>query len=304
MKGGIPMWQFFSEEELQKLIDESETIKEFMKKLGYARYRAQTKRQIVEAYPNLDFSKFTNGIFQDLTGQTFGRLTVLRRDFSKTDEVYWICQCSCDKKTIVSVRAHSLKNKKSPTRSCGCLLEEARYNKIKDLSGQKFGHLTVLKRVDKDNKKVKYLCECDCSNKTRLVVLADNLRRGHTTSCGCMRSKGEYFVQENLSKMGINFEKEYSFCDLLSDKNVPLRFDFAIFDEKNKILGLIECQGPQHYQADDFLGGEEAFNKLKYHDEKKKQYCIQKNIPLVEIPYQDYLKIDEEYLREKLKNIL
>ena len=166
MKGGAPEWTKFSKEELQELINESNTIKEFIIKLGYAKYRASVKRDILKKYPDLDFSKFTAGRFQDLTGKQFGRLTVLERDFSKTDEVHWICQCSCEKKTIKSIRAVCLTRKKQPTLSCGCLVEETRHNRLKDLSGQKFGHLTVLRRVEENGKRVKYLCECDCENKT------------------------------------------------------------------------------------------------------------------------------------------
>ena len=33
---------------------------------------------------------------KDIAGETFGKLTVLQRDFSKTGpEVYWLCQCEC-----------------------------------------------------------------------------------------------------------------------------------------------------------------------------------------------------------------
>ena len=57
----------------------------------------------------------------DLTGATYGRLTVLRRDTTRTDhEVYWVCRCSCGKKT--STRGSLLKSGK--TQSCGCLRRE------------------------------------------------------------------------------------------------------------------------------------------------------------------------------------
>lgn len=59
----------------------------------------------------------------------------------------------------------------------------------KDLCGQRFGKLIVLKRAEKPQKcKTNgdyWLCRCDCGNET--VVLGSNLRRGHTTSCGCKK---------------------------------------------------------------------------------------------------------------------
>ena len=57
----------------------------------------------------------------DLTGQLFGRLTVLERDTSKPMGkncfAYWKCRCQCG--NIVSVRGDHLRDK--TTSSCGCL---------------------------------------------------------------------------------------------------------------------------------------------------------------------------------------
>lgn len=55
-----------------------------------------------------------------------------------------------------------------------------------NMIGRKFGKLTVIeecKERDKYNK-IKYKCKCDCDNIT--IVLGSNLRRGNTTSCGCL----------------------------------------------------------------------------------------------------------------------
>lgn len=60
-----------------------------------------------------------------------------------------------------------------------------------DITGQRFGKLTAVKpvyRVDSKSGKSKrmWLCKCDCGNKK--VVLATNLTKGITRSCGCLRS--------------------------------------------------------------------------------------------------------------------
>jgi hypothetical protein len=57
-----------------------------------------------------------------------------------------------------------------------------------DLTGQKFGKLTVIERtgVDKHHHTT-WLCECDCGNRITTTTL--DLRREHTTSCGCIRAK-------------------------------------------------------------------------------------------------------------------
>lgn len=57
----------------------------------------------------------------DLTGQRFGRLTVLSRDVEKKgNAVCWLCLCDCGK--MVVIRGGCLKSKN--TQSCGCLNKE------------------------------------------------------------------------------------------------------------------------------------------------------------------------------------
>jgi len=55
--------------------------------------------------------------------------------------------------------------------------------RIKDLSGEKFGMLTVIKQFDSNP--VRWLCKCDCG--TVKPVIAGNLKNGSTVSCGCYR---------------------------------------------------------------------------------------------------------------------
>lgn len=56
----------------------------------------------------------------DLTGQVFGRLTVLELDHVKRSTRNWKCQCSCG--NTVSVREYNLKS--GNTKSCGCTRKE------------------------------------------------------------------------------------------------------------------------------------------------------------------------------------
>lgn len=61
--------------------------------------------------------------YQDLTGRTFGRLTVLGRAEDVREGIYnrtrvvFSCACSCGR--VMSVRSHSLTSGRS--QSCGCL---------------------------------------------------------------------------------------------------------------------------------------------------------------------------------------
>ena len=52
-----------------------------------------------------------------------------------------------------------------------------------DLTGQRFGKLTVLAPAENVGNRTAWLCRCDCGQET--VVITQRLRDGHRTSCGC-----------------------------------------------------------------------------------------------------------------------
>ena len=55
-------------------------------------------------------------------------------------------------------------------------------SRLIDLTGQRFGMLTVLRRAESRNGKVCWTCRCDCGR--TIEVSGNNLNRGHTVSCG------------------------------------------------------------------------------------------------------------------------
>ena len=60
------------------------------------------------------------GKFEDLTGKTFNRLTVIKRAEVEKKEVYYLCKCTCGNEKIIR-RKDSKYNK---IKSCGCLNKE------------------------------------------------------------------------------------------------------------------------------------------------------------------------------------
>lgn len=76
----------------------------------------------------------------DLTGQTFGRWTVMRRAESPTGRTMWLCKCSCG--TERAVFAADLKSQKS--KSCGCLRNELSSERAK---ARKIFYRTAGKRL-------------------------------------------------------------------------------------------------------------------------------------------------------------
>lgn len=66
--------------------------------------------------------------------------------------------------------------------------------KFVDLTGKKFGRLTVLHRVPNQGAEVRWACSCDCGNTKE--VNGTLLKSGNTKSCGCLAS--------DRAKAGIN----------------------------------------------------------------------------------------------------
>jgi hypothetical protein len=128
---------------------------------------------------------------KDLTGQRFGRLTVLRQEGrNKQGHLKWICRCDCGtEKAIVGASLV-----KGAVVSCGCYhREQASTTEFEDLTNHTFGKLAVLgqapSRVVHDKrgsyKKRVWRCACECG---AIVEVPENsLKTGHTNSCGCYR---------------------------------------------------------------------------------------------------------------------
>lgn len=63
-------------------------------------------------------------------------------------------------------------------------------SKLIDLTGQIFGRLTVIKRAtNKKYNRVHWVCKCSCGNPECVIVASNNLKSGHTLSCGCIRNE-------------------------------------------------------------------------------------------------------------------
>lgn len=124
---------------------------------------------------------------KDLTGQRFGKLIVVKRaGSSNSGGAIWECQCDCG--NIAYVRSDCL-TRKNGTKSCGCISVDnaGKLNKGKimreDLTGRKFGRLTVIEFSHKEKNGVYWKCRCDCGNVK--AIKAYSLKSGASKSCGC-----------------------------------------------------------------------------------------------------------------------
>lgn len=237
---------------------------------------------------------------KDIIGDKFGKLTVISRveDHIQNNGKHrpsYLCKCDCGNECITT--ANNLQSGK--TKSCGCLLKEINYNNnFDDLTNKRFGKLLVIHRADDyllpstGKRYTRWLCQCDCGN--ICIKSASDLRSGHTQSCGCLKSSGEYNVGNFLSYNHIDYQSQKKFDNLYGTGGGKLSYDFWL----SQYNLLIECQGKQHYQPIDLYGGNEIFNVQQEHDKRKREYAKEYGYKLLEIPYWDYDKIDEILSRE------
>ena len=156
----------------------------------------------------------------DLTGQTFGKLTVLEEapERNKSGSVCWICKCECG--NIVTVSGGNLR--RNNTKSCGCQRKESAQARVVDLTGQRFGMITVKKKAVNPykNRHTYWLCDCDCG-KTNILIDGENLKAGRTKSCGCD-----------------NYKKPEDLTGRKFGKLTPLYW----FYQDNKVLWHCQCE--------------------------------------------------------------
>lgn len=189
---------------------------------------------------------------------------------------------------------------KGNARSCGCLKDKNFYNNsrsycYKELTGQKSGTWTALRRTNKQSKNHTWYWECVCENGHHKEILSSNFGRVLTCSECNLGSYGERIIKESLEQLCIQFETQYSFADCCYVN--PLLFDFYLPDYNC----CIEYDGEQHFEETHFFNSD-SLDKRKERDNIKNQYCSNHNIRLIRIPYWDKAKINKEYIKELLNN--
>ena len=228
-------------------------------------------------------------------GTKINHLTAI--EFIGTKNNNSIFKFLCDCGNIIISSACSVKS--GHTKSCGCQAKETAHKKYEEIwnsfIGTKINFLTATKFIGTENRKAMFEFECECGNKT--ILAARDVKSGHIKSCGCIGSSyGEAYISKLLDDSKILYKKQQTFEDLRTeDTNHPLRYDFAILNENNEIIRLIEYDGRQHFQPVSHFGGEEEFARRRYLDNLKNQYALSHNIPLVRIPYskRDSMTLDD-----------
>ena len=215
----------------------------------------------------------------ELIGKTFGNFKVIGFDHISNDRhKYWKCQCKCGNiETIRGTQLTSLER----TQCLECNKQNRKKQYIDEVNNR-YGRLTVLEYDEElSGKNAYWKCRCECGN--TVSVLGISLRNKTTLSCGCLKSKGEYKINQLLNEASINYKTQISFNNCVYKQ--PLKFDFGIYDDNDNLLYLIEYDGEQHFLP---IWGQKLFEENKIRDSIKNEYCKKNHIPLIRIPYTKY----------------
>lgn len=102
-----------------------------------------------------------------------------------------------------------------------------------DLTGKRFGRLTVLEQAEDYIKpngehEAMWLCQCDCGNQK--IILGTSLRHGRTKSCGCF-DKETSAIQGKLNKKYNTYDLSGEYGIGYTSKGEEFYFDLEDYDK-------------------------------------------------------------------------
>ena len=109
---------------------------------------------------------------------------------------------------------------------------------------------------------------------------------------------GETLVGPFVAEQDVATTQTFITIGFFKNKNAPLRFDFYL----PKYNICIEYNGVQHYKKVEIFGGDKAFEEQKKRDKLKREYCKKNNIKLIEIAYNDNIKVSMDNILKVVNN--
>lgn len=167
---------------------------------------------------------------------------------------------------------------------------------IKNISNEKYELVSIFEKMH-EKIKIKHL---ECSYIFETTAASFIYQCARCPFCLGSRSNKEKEIENFLNLKNINFKTQYK---IKNCKNIrPLPFDFAIFNDNNDLVLLIEYNGEQHYKSINHFGGQKKFKKQIINDQIKLNYCKDNNINLLVIPHQYFLNYKSLIEKELYKN--
>lgn len=152
--------------------------------------------------------------------------------------------------------------------------------KAYELWGTEYSFLRLDEKKNKNGSSRVVICHNKCGFKYNTSLW--NFLHGQ----GCPRCKashGERKVRNYLTKYSLIYQEQKS----IEVGNTYLKLDFYLEDLSTNKKFAIEYNGIQHYQPVDYFGGQKGYETQVYRDNLKKQYCLDNQIELIIIPYND-----------------
>lgn len=112
----------------------------------------------------------------------------------------------------------------------------------------------------------------------------------------CCVSAGEAIVRELLIKNNVVFTQEKF---MAIPQQIRVDFYFELGEEKC----VVEVNGQQHYQSTEFFGGDTEFKRQKKRDLNLKNYCVEKGIRILFVPF-GFKKYNIEYLTKQVQKFI
>jgi hypothetical protein len=183
-----------------------------------------------------------------ISGARFGKLVVVSdKPVGSGSRRKIRCLCDCGTECLVVVG--SLRSSRG-TRSCGCLVGETQREMHPIPVGERFGRLVIARDVERRTGNHRLVeAKCDCGKVA--IVSINNLRSGHTSSCGCAKSDiGEKLATHGHTRKGA-FNRTYSiYRDMRTRCENPKYREFHLYGGR----GITVCerwqQGYEFFLAD------------------------------------------------------
>ena len=156
-------------------------------------------------------------------GDRIGRWTVLGEyELTGRNERKWLCRCDCGTERYVLERSLLY----GGSESCGCLRKERALEiNSPDLTGQQFGELKVIQKVENTkHNSTQWLCKCSCG--ADYVVQGSLLVTGRRTRCP--------------SKV---HEKNYAYVDITGQRfeRLVAQYPSKRYDKSGSVVWHCQC---------------------------------------------------------------
>lgn len=221
--------------------------------------------------------KMNTAVFKNKISQVNDNIEIVGKYYNSKTKI--LCKCKIDGYEWSALPTNLLKGKGCPL--CGGTQQKTHDKYIKDVNKIN-KNIEVVGRYINVKTPILHKCKIDGYE---WMAKPNNILSGK--GCPkCNQSHGELQIENYLHDNIINFVRQYTFADCKNIK--PLPFDFYLTDYNL----CIEYDGIQHFEPVEIFGGDDAFKKQQYNDNIKTNYCLEHNIGLIRIAYNQNIETE------------